>query len=250
MSLTIGGAPLSVKPQPQDVNYTLDGPKHRLFAQPFGRRVRAELGGETVLDTTDAVLVHESNLLPVLYVPREDVLVELTPTDHSTHCPFKGDASYWSIGDAENVVWGYLEPIVPWLTGLVAPYFDRMDAWWDEDEPIRGHVRDPYHRVDARRSSRPVTVTVGGREIASSSSAVLVAETGLAERWYLPTDDVSAELTQTETSTHCPYKGDATYWAVDGAADLAWSYEDPMDGCQALRGLVSFAGDDVEVRVG
>ncbi len=256
MSLTIGGGPLSVKPVPEAVNYTLDGPGHRLFMQPFGRRVRAQVGGETVLDTVDGVLVHESNLLPVLYVPRAAVTAELVATDHVTHCPFKGDASYWTLRaggrTVENAVWHYPAPLAAaaWLDGLVAPYFDRMDAWWDEDEPIRGHVRDPYHRVDCRRSSRSVRVTVDGTEVASSTRAVLVSETGLRPRWYLPRADVAAALEPTETTTHCPYKGDATSWSVDAAPDLAWSYEAPFDGCQALTGLVSFGGEGVAVDAG
>lgn len=80
-----------------------------------------------VLDTRRGRLLHESRLLPALYVPNDDVDTDLLqPTDHSTHCPFKGDASYWSIvsGDrvAENAVWGYPGPLdtAPWLAGHLA----------------------------------------------------------------------------------------------------------------------------------
>src|SRR5262249_16419333 len=124
MSLTFPGGPLA-SDSPTSTNYDIDGPKHRLFLHPFPRRVRAPCAGETVLDSTPGALLHESNILPRLYVPLEDVRGDLLErTDHSTHCPFKGDASYWSVrvGDlvAENAVWTYEEPIATaaWLRGL------------------------------------------------------------------------------------------------------------------------------------
>ncbi|MGB8996320.1 MAG: DUF427 domain-containing protein, partial [Pseudonocardiaceae bacterium] len=97
MSLTRGDGPLTSRP-PDTVNYRIEGPAHRLLFAPFPRRVRAVFGGETVLDTTSGMLLHESNLLPQLYLPRDDVRGDLlTRTKHRTHCPFKGDASYWSV---------------------------------------------------------------------------------------------------------------------------------------------------------
>ena len=124
--------------------------------------LHARFGGEVVLDTERGRLLHETGLLPALYVPEDDVRTDLLErTDHSTHCPFKGDAAYWTIrvGDrvAENAVWGYPEPLPEssWLRGYMAFYWAPMDAWYDEDERVHGHLRDPFHRVDARASSRP-----------------------------------------------------------------------------------------------
>src|SRR5947209_4596901 len=103
MTLTRNHAPLSGKP-PGTVNYSIDGPAHRLLLEDFPRRVRAELAGETVLDTTRAALLHETGLIPQLYIPEEDVRRDLlTPTDHHTTCPFKGEASYWSVRAGERV---------------------------------------------------------------------------------------------------------------------------------------------------
>jgi uncharacterized protein (DUF427 family) len=168
MSLTHSPGPLAGQP-PTTVNYTIEGPKHRLLLHDFPRRVRAVLAGETVLDTERGALLHETGLLPVLYVPIDDVRQDLlTATDHSTHCPFKGDASYWTlrVGDRveENVVWGYPEPLerAPWLAGRVAFYWDRMDAWYDEDEQVEGGLRNPFHRVDVRSSGRKVRVLLSG----------------------------------------------------------------------------------------
>ncbi len=258
MTLTFGDAPLGTRPR-DTTNYAIDGPAHRLLLTDFPRRVRATFAGETVVDTTRGQLLHESNILPVLYVPEDDVRKDLlVPTDSSTHCPFKGDASYWSLvaGDRTEVdaVWAYPDPLpaTPWLRGLQAFTFDRLDAWFDEDEHVEGHLRDPYHRIDARRSSRRVRVSVGDAVVAESSRPVLVSETGLPNRFYLPVDDVRADLLSSSTTrTHCPYKGWSTYWSMaDGsAADVAWSYEEPFSDVAIAAGHLCFLGDPVTTEV-
>ncbi|MGH8966593.1 MAG: DUF427 domain-containing protein, partial [Actinomycetes bacterium] len=196
MALTLRDGPLSSRPR-GTVNYRIDGPAHRLLFEPFPRRVRAVFGGATVLDTTSGMLLHESNLLPQLYLPRSDIRDDLlTRTDHRTHCPFKGDASYWSVTvngrTADNALWSYLDPLpdAGWLRGHVALYWGSMDAWFDEDEEVAGHLRNPYTRTDARSTSRHVRVTAGGEVVAESRRAVLLSETGLPNRFYLPADDV------------------------------------------------------------
>jgi len=254
MSLTFPGAPLAAE-SPTTTNYDIDGPKHRLFLHPFPRRVRARFAGETVLDSVRGALLHESQILPRLYVPLDDLRADLLErTDHSTHCPFKGDASYWSlrVGDrvAENAVWAYEDPLpaAAWLRGLASVYPERVDAWFDEDEEISGHLRDPYHRVDARRSSRRIEVRVNGDVVARSERPVVVFETGLPLRFYLPREDVRADLRPSETTSVCPYKGLATYWSLDGIDDAAWSFEDPLESVLKACGNVCFDAEKVEVR--
>ena len=260
MSLTIGGGPLTAK-DPPDSNYEIEGPKHRILWGEFPRRVRAELAGETVLDTTAGRLLHESEMLPVLYVPKADVATELLePTETTTHCPFKGDASYWSVrvGDrrAEDAAWGYPEPLpaAAWLDGHLAFYWDRLDAWYDEDERVFGHLRDPFHRVDVRPTDRRVSVRAGGETIAESSAAMVLSETGLPNRLYVPRDDVADGLLEpTGTHTHCPYKGDASYWTLrSGDAsleDAAFSYPEPLDDARRVAGYVCFLHDEVETQI-
>jgi len=252
MTLTFPGAPLASEP-PDTTNYAIEGPRHRLLLHPFPRRVRARFAGETVLDSTRGAMLHESNILPRFYVPLEDVRADLLErTDHSTHCPFKGDASYWSVrvGDrvAENAVWTYEDPIpaARWLRGLVSVYTERMDAWLDEDEEVVG-LRDPYHRVDARRSSRRVELSAGGEVVARSERPVVVAETGVPLRFYLPREDVLAELRPSETTAACPYKGRASYWSLNGIEDAAWSYEEPLESMLTARGYVCFDAGKVEL---
>lgn len=258
MTLTFGRAPLGTS-GPTDVNYSVDGPRHRILFDHFPRRVRATFNGQTVFDTVAGRLLHESNILPMLYVPRGDVRMDLlVPTDTVTHCPFKGDAAYWSVvvGDrtAEDAVWGYPGTLdgAEWLAGHLAFYWDRLDAWFDEDEQVEGHLRDPFHRVDARRSSRHVVVRRGDEVIADTTRPVVVSETGLKNRYYLPSADVRTDLlTSSTTRSHCPYKGWASYWSLrDGsAADVAWSYEAPFSDALTAAGHLCFLADGLTTEV-
>lgn len=246
MSLTHPPGPLSGTPG--DTNYLIEGPKHRLFAHDFPRRVRAVFGGATVLDTEHGRLVHETGLLPVLYAPLDDFdRGLLTVTDHSTHCPFKGNATYWTVSaggrSAENAIWAYEapNPESAWLKGYAAAYFSAMDAWYDEEEQVAGHLRDPYHRVDVVRSARHVEVTAGGTVLAVSDRPLLLSETGLPNRFYLPLEDVRQDmLGGSETRTICPYKGTATYRSLDETPDVAWLYEDPLPPSAVLAGHICF----------
>lgn len=259
MTLTHTPGPLAGQPGP--ANYEIDGPQHRLLATPFPRRVRAELGGEVVIDTTAAVLVHETGIIARLYVPLEDVRPDaLERTSHTSSCPFKGQASYRTLraggATAENALWVYDEPIeaAAWLRGYAGCYLDRLDRWFDEDEEVPG-FRDPYHRVDVRRTSRHVVVRARGEVVAESRAALLLSETGVPNRFYVPRDDVRATLHgPTETTSTCPYKGVASYWTVelaDGTRldDAAWTFAQPSGDAAAVQDHLSFWGDDIDVVV-
>lgn len=261
MSLTFANGPLATK-GPTSTNYEIQSPAHKLLFTEFPRRVRAVFGGEVLFDTRGGQLLHESNFLPVLYVPESDFFEELLePTDHTTHCPFKGDASYWTVrtekATSENTVWAYPapKPAAEWLKGYRAVYFERMDAWFDEDERIEGHLRDPYHRVDVRRSSRHVVVRFGDEVLAESSRPMILSETGLPNRFYLPPEDVRTDrLDPSTTTTVCPYKGEASYWSlrVDNGTipDVAWALHNPLEDALRVAGYPCFASTrDITVEV-
>ena len=215
MTLTFPGAPLASEP-PATTNYAIEGPRHRLLLHPFPRRVRARFAGEVVLDSTRGALLHESNILPRLYVPLEDVRADLLErTDHATHCPFKGDASYWSVrvGDrvAENAVWTYEEPIAG--GGLAARPGQRLPR-------AHGHLarrgrggHAPARPLSPRGRAPQLAAHRGPRRrracVARSERPVVVAETGLPLRFYLPREDVLAELRPSATTASCPYKGES-----------------------------------------
>jgi uncharacterized protein (DUF427 family) len=257
MPLTLGHGPLAAHPAP--ANYTIDGPKHSIHFEPHPRRIRAELGGVTVLDTTRGSLLHETGILPVFYFPLDELdPALLARTDNVTHCPFKGNASYWTVSAgehvAENALWAYEDPKpeTPWLSGQGALYFDRMDRWLEEDEEIIGHLRDPYARVDVRRSSRPVEITLDGQTVLREASPMLLFETGLGTRAYVSKDGL--DLLPSERRTICPYKGHATYWSLRVGdrvlEDAAWSYEQPYEQVAPITGLVSLDHEALEVTIG
>ena len=233
-----------------------NGP-HRVQVELSPRWVRVKFNGETIADSKRALLLRESNHLPVYYFPPEDVRQDLLePTELHTHCPYKGEASYWTVrvGDrvAENAMWGYLDPLAERedIRGYRAFYWQRMDAWYEEDEQIFEHPRDPYHRVDAVHSSRHIRVEIGGQVVADSLRPTLVFETGLPTRYYLPVEDVRMDLLEpTETASACPYKGQASYWRMAGDAaerDVAWTYQQPIAECPKIAGLIAFFNERVD----
>ena len=258
MSLSLGTGPLAGQPGGA-FNFDLSAaPAHRIFFADDGRRLRALVGDRVVLDTTSAKFLYETGIPPVPYVPIGDFDHDLLErTDHTTHCPFKGDASYWSVrvGDRllENAVWTYEDPLpeAAWLRGHAALYWKLADGWLVEEEAVFSALRDPYHRVDVHESSRPVTVTAGGQVVARSERPMLLFETGLAPVVYVPRADVAAGvLAAAEKRTRCPYKGEAGYWSVAGVADAAWSYEAPLPEAIKVQGHVAFDATLVEVELG
>ncbi len=256
MTLTLGTGPLAAG-APETTNYALDGPQHKILFSPFPRRIRAMFGGETIVDSERAMLLHESNIFPVVYVPEGDVATELlTKTDLSTHCPFKGDASYWTVNagdkEAENAVWGYETPIesASWLKGYVAVEWATMDHWFDEDDEIFGHIRDPYHRVDARPTSRRIQVRIDGHLVADTTNAFVVSETGGPNVYYIPSADIETDgFAKSGTTSHCPHKGDTVYFnhVATESPDIAWSYPAPLEEATRVAGHWSFNGPNVEV---
>ena len=165
------------------------------------RRVRVHFGGVRVADSARTMLLRQHGFLPVYYFPAEDVRTELlVPTDYTTRSPYKGTASYWHLQTPERTarfaVWSYLQPKPgsPDTRGYYGFDWHSMDAWYEEDERVYVHARDPLLRVDALRSSRQVRVEIEGTRVAESSRPVLLFETGLVTRYYLPPEDVRQEL--------------------------------------------------------
>jgi uncharacterized protein (DUF427 family) len=261
MSLTQGSGPLGGSPA--DANYTIQAPAHRILFEPDPRRLRAFVGDTVVLDTTGARLLHETGIGPVAYIPLADIDAELLErSDTTSHCPFKGDASYWSlrVGDElrADAVWSYERPLpaASWLRGFAALYFDRVDRWLVEDEKVDGgRLRDPYHRIDVHVSSRPVTVTAGGEVIAQCRRPTLVFETSMPVRTYVQRSDVKAgHLRPSDRTTSDPYLGDAIWWHVHAGgetfSDAVHSYELPRAEAMKIAGLVCFSGDGMTTELG
>lgn len=260
MGLTIGTAPFGSRPAGV-FNADLAAPAHLLYFEDSPRRVRVVFAGQAVADSGRVKLLHESGYVPRYYIPVEDVRTDLLePSATVTQSQVKGEATYWSLVVAgrrsPDAVWAYQRPVAAasWLAGYCSFTWDAVDAWYEEDEQIFGHPKDPYHRIDIVASSRHVRICHGGVLLAESRRPMLLFETGLPVRYYLPAQDVRTDLLEpSDSHTRCPYKGVASYYAVAAAdglgSDLAWYYPDPLPEAGRIGGLVCFYNDRVELEV-
>lgn len=193
---------------------------------PSPRRVRVRLRGEVVADSARTVLLRRygPDGFPTYFFPPEDV---------RPGAP----------GRLRNDTFDELK-------GLVTFSWEPPLEWYEEDERVHAHARDPYHRVDTVRASRRVEVFAGGERIAHSVRPVALYETSLPVRWYLPFADVRTEaLTASETVSYCPYKGQARYWSHPAVPDVAWSYPDPVPENPKIAGLLCFYNERVDLVV-
>lgn len=223
---------------------------------PVPRRIRAFVGGTAVLDTTAARYVWEWPGYPQYYVPMADLAPGALVDEGVDEDRPLGPARRHALR-----VGGSTRPAAAWvptageLAGCVRFDWAAADAWFEEDEQVFVHPRSPYTRVDALRSGRRIRVELDGVVLAESSSPVLVFETGLPTRHYLPRTDVRFEhLEPSDTVTECPYKGRTTaYWSVRTATgtrpDLAWSYDFPTRQLLPIAGLIAFYDEKVDTFV-
>ena len=234
-----------------------DKRRGRIRIEAGAKRVRAYLGGEVVADTTHPVLVWEVPYYPTYYFPLPDVRAQLLETDGGgAHSPSRGDARAFTVKagsrEAPSAAVRYEHSPIEELRDLIRLDWDAMDAWFEEDEQVFTHPRDPYTRVDILPSSRHVRVDVDGVTVAESTSPRLLFETGLPARYYLPKTHVRLDLLiPTDTVSHCPYKGQAEWWSVRVGEqvydDLAWSYPTPLPESQKIAGLIAFYNEKVDI---
>ncbi len=232
----------------------------RVRVEDGRKRVRVYFGGELIADSINVKMVWEKPYYPVYYFPADDVRMELlTPGDHTKRSPSRGTASFFDVkggdGVAENAAYQYvIDCKIDGLHGWVAFDWHQMDAWFEEDEEVFVHARDPYTRIDILPSSRHIEVVVNGVKVADSHQPRLLIETGLPTRYYLPKTDVRMDLLEsTETATDCPYKGTAQYWSVTAGGeifdDIVWGYKAPVEESIRIAGLVSFYNEKVDIYV-
>lgn len=214
MSLTTGRGPLSGRPAGR---FDVTMPASVTYAEPFRRRVRGIRDGRTLVDSERVALVHRAGMAPAWAFPVEDVgQVESTPE--------------------------------PALAGYVTVAWDAVDEWFEEEDRVHMHPRNPYHRVDCLPVRRRLRVAVEGVTVVDTDETVAVYETALEPLLYVGRPQVRpGVLEPSPTTTYCPYKGTASYWSARVGdrivEDVAWSYEDPRPESLAIKGLLAFYPD-------
>lgn len=237
---------------------------HTGEVEPVPRRLRGYVDGACVFDTISAVYVWDSPKYPAYHVPLADLDPLLLTDDEQPRRLRRGPTRTFSLGVGETmrrgVVRVYSEGADPAVAGLARIEWDALDSWFEEDEQVWVHPRNPYTRVDALRSSRHVRVELAGHVLAESDATVMVFETGLPTRYYFPRTAVDfGALTPSDTVTECPYKGrTSAYWSarvdpagVEGAEvrDVAWSYDFPTRALSPIANLVAFYNEDTQITV-
>ena len=259
MSLTKGTGPFGERPAGA-FNFDPHPPENVLYLETTPRRVRVLLGGELVADSNDVRLLHPPGRTPTYLFPREHVRTALlVPGDRQQSDRGMGLRTYWTVtaGDhrAQDAAYAWEQPpeAAAAIAGLLAFDWDSLSVF-EEDEEVFVHPRDPYTRIDVLRTSRLVRVTVGDTLVADSARPRMLLESGLPVRWYLPREDVRTDLLEpSDMITRCPYKGFAQYWSVRTPdryeKDLVWAYPDPFHEAEAVRGLLCFPQETVDVQV-
>jgi uncharacterized protein (DUF427 family) len=204
-------------------------PFDELTYYPTARWIRATHGGDTIVDTRRALLVWEpGKRVPSYALARDDVAP-----------------------DAAAAARGFDDPD---LDGYVTVPWDAAEHWYEEDQEVFVHPRDPFVRVDAIKSSRHVRVERDGHLLAESGEPILVFETGLPTRYYLPDRDVDGSLlSDSDLRTGCPYKGFASYHdvTIDGRRHpgLFWYYRAPFHEVSQIKRHLAPYGERVDLIV-
>ncbi|MGF3056560.1 DUF427 domain-containing protein [Microbacterium sp. YY-01] len=235
-----------------------DPSRFALELEPSGRMVTVVVDGITVAKSINVHLLHESKHMPVYYFPQEDVRMDLlTPSGRTKTFDSRGPVHYLNLDTGKRTItdaaWIHDAPpsAASGLQGLVGFYWAKMDHWFEEDDEVYKHPRDPYHRVDVLNSSRHVEVQVLGEVVAESMRPRLLFETSLPTRYYIPWADVRQELfVPSSTRSICPYKGEAEYYSIQIGdqlvKDIAWVYRRPVPECPKIENLVCFYDEQVD----
>jgi uncharacterized protein (DUF427 family) len=218
-------------------------------AQLGSSRVRAYSAGVLVADAAPPLLVWEHSYYPQYFFAPGDLRAELRPAGPGRRSKSLGPSELFDVVVGDRVLEGaaqrYPEAPVEGLRDALTLTWSALDTWLAEDEVLHTHARDPYARVDALPSSRHVRVVVGGEVVAESRRPVVLIQTGLPLRYYLPQTDVRMDLlTPTDTVSYCAYKGTASYWTLNAGGleltDIAWGYDTPLREGLRVAGMVCF----------
>lgn len=229
---------------------------------PSPRWIRVKLGGQLLADSKRCLLLRQYGPegLPTYYFPASDVRMDWLEPTTPAHGPADWQLQYWTLRADERKLekgaWTVLSASGERaaLQGYLSFAWNQMDAWYEEEEEIFVHARDPYKRVDVLESARHVRVVLDGETLAETRRPFLLFETSLPTRYYLRPQDVRLDrLIPSKLNTRCPVKGVAGYWSVQGKSRLAenivWSYADPIAECPKIKNLLCFFNEKVDLYV-
>ena len=225
--------------------------------EPTPRWVRVKFNDEIIADSKNALLVWKGGGHWLdYYFPKSDVkmdYLEESGREGGERTNFRvkvGDRS------ADNGAFSYTNPDASKVDvkDYVTFRWEKMDHFYEEDEEIFKHPRDPYHRIDTVPSTRHVRIDIDGVTVADSKRPYLLFETSLPTRYYLPQDDVNMDaLSSTETHSTCPYKGTASYWSVNVGdsvyKDIVWGYPAPISEAPKIKDRVCFFNEKVDIYI-
>ena len=225
--------------------------------EPTAKRIRAFFNGKTVADSSDVKMVWEKPYYPSYYFPIDDVeMSHVVANGETMRSPSRGPGALHDlvVGDrtASGAARTHGESPVEELRTMITFDWQSMDAWFEEDEQVYVHARDPHTRIDVLASSRQVRIEIDGVEMADSTNARFLFETGLPVRYYIPKTDVRMDLlTATALRTECPYKGVASYYSVTTPSgtheNISWWYPFPTPESSEIAGFLSFYNEKVDV---
>lgn len=236
----------------------LETVRGRIRIETSGKRVRAYLAGRLVADSTHPAMVWEKPYYPTYYFPIDDMRADLVPSGDVNRSPSRGEGTVFDVrvtgATAPSAATRYLDSPIERLRDLVRLDWSAMTEWFEEDEIVYTHPRDPYTRVDILPSSRHIRVEIDGIVVADTHQPRLLFETGLPTRYYVPLTDVRMDLLRPSSSeSYCPYKGTARYLSLDThdsvKPDVAWVYRTPLPESQKIAGLVSFYNERADIFV-
>lgn len=225
--------------------------------QESAKRVRTHLAGQLVADTQHALLVWEHPHYPTYYLPAASIRAQLEPNGETRQVSGLGGGTVCDVsvrGATAPAAAVRFDAPSGGRNPLVRLEWQAMQQWFEEDEPVYTHPRDPHTRIDVLASSRHVVVRAEEFVVADSPRPHVLFETGLPPRYYLPRTDVRTDLLRpSNTETHCPYKGTACYWdlVLDDVEhrDVVWCYRAPLPESQKIAGLLCFYDERITLSV-
>lgn len=239
------------RPSPTELGRRLihEGPYKQ---EPANRRIRGLLGHDWIFDSLGARYVWEHPYFPYYYVPEKDVAAGPAKIVKET----EDDNGFWlgtirtgaSTAEAQGFDKGPLQ-------GFIKVKVSDID-WFAEDEKLLGgHPKDPYKRIEILPSSREIRIELNGTVLAQSTNNMFLHETMLPARYYLPPTSIKRWdlLRKSESTTFCPYKGQASYYNVKLADaqvnDAVWYYVYPTPESSAIQGRLCFYNERFDVFV-